>query len=341
MTKSKKSSITIRDVARAAGVSVATVSRFINQNGPVSEKAGARLKEVMQALKYVPQATARNLATHKTHTIGLLLADISGDFFAPLLNGIEAVTSLAGYDLLISCSRPGGRSIHPLPPLGPHNTDGMLVFADSIDEKGLDHFYRTGFPMLLIHRTPPEKMSIPCVTVENKAASEKIVSHLVEIHHRRRIVFLKGPEGQEDSFWRESGYRQALQEHGLPFDPQLVAVGEFDRLSARESIQSLLKKGVEFDAIFSGDDEAAVGVLHALTEAGIRVPEDVAVVGFDDQRMSPYLSPPLTTVRAPTDQVGREAARQLIAIIQGKSSFPEITLLPTELVLRKSCGCFE
>ena len=339
MTKTKSEAFTIRDVAREAGVSVATVSRFINRTAPVSAETAARLRQVMEAFKYVPQAMARNLATHKTHTVGLLLVDIQGDFFAPLLNGIEAATSEAGYDLLISCSRPSVHHEHSPDPLGPHNSDGVLVFADSIEDRVLKEFYASNFPTVLIHRTPPAGVEFPCVTVENKAASRKIVEHLIEAHGRRRIVLLRGPRQQEDAAWREAGYRQALDEHGLPFDPQLIATGEFDRAIARASMQALIRAGIQFDAVFSGDDEAAVGVLAALAEANLSVPEDVSVVGFDDQRMSPYLTPPLTTVRAPTEEVGREAARQLLQILGGNPAVPSTKLLPTEIIFRRSCGC--
>jgi DNA-binding LacI/PurR family transcriptional regulator len=149
---------------------------------------------------------------------------------------------------------------------------------------------------------------------------------------------LRGPAGQEDSTWRESGYREALESHGIPFDTRLVAPGEFDRRAARTSVESFLAERVAFDAIFAGDDEAAVGVLEALQAAGKCIPEDVAVVGFDDQRLSAYLTPPLTTVRAPTEQVGYAAACQLLRLIRTGAA-DRLTLLPTEMLLRRSCGC--
>ncbi len=336
---SKRSSVTIRDVAREAGVSVATVSRFINKNAPVSDDVAGRLQQVMQELHYIPQAIARNLATHRTNIIGLLLADIEGDFFAPLLNGIEYATSEAGYDLLISCTRSRAQPHGFSHSLGPHNTDGLLVFADSLEERGLIELAASKFPAVLIHRTPPEPLKIPCVTVENKSAAKKIVEHLILVHGRRRIVFLRGPSGQEDSYWRELGYRQALAMHGLRFDPLLIAAGDFDRDTAHKSIINLIENHTDFDAIFTGDDEAAVGVLAALKEIRIKVPDRVSVVGFDDQRMAPYLTPPLTTVRAPTEEVGREAVRQVLGLIQGNEVSPMTTLLATEIVIRRSCGC--
>ena len=331
-------SITINDVAQRAGVSISTVSRVINQNLPVSEEVAARVQAAMEELKYVPRAAARSLATRKTYTLGLLLTDIEGDFFAPLLKGIWAITSKAGFDLLISTSNPPGPQKEFSRSLGAHNTDGLLVFANSLTENELAHFHDSGFPMVLIHQSSPTSVGIPCVTVENKAASQKIVEHLIEVHGRQRIAFLKGRPGDEDSLWREVGYRKALEAHAIPFRPELVAPGDFNRDTAQNSIKQMLAAGLEMDAVFSGDDEAATGVLAALHEMGRRVPEDVSVVGFDDQRLATYLTPPLTTVRAPTEKVGYKAAQQLIKLIQTGEA-DELTMLPTEIVIRRSCGC--
>ena len=338
MSKTKTSSANIRDVARLAGVSVATVSRYLNKTTPVAAETAARLDAVMAELNYIPMASARNLATQKTQTIGLLLSDMHGDFFAPLISGIEEVTSSNGLDLLISSThRTRPRRSFP-PPVGPQNSDGVLVFAGSLDQDGLARFAAMQYPFVLIHQTPPENIPAPCVTVENKAASRNLVDHLIEVHARRKIVFLRGPESQEDSHWRELGYRESLANHAMAIDPTLIGQGEFDRHVARRTIKGLLAAGVEFDAVFSGDDDASVGVLAALLEAGIRVPKDVAVVGFDDQRLSAYLTPPLTTVRSPTEQVGRAAAEQLVRVIANQPVEPLI-LLPTEIVVRSSCGC--
>jgi DNA-binding LacI/PurR family transcriptional regulator len=338
MPKRTTATPTIHDVAQKAGVSISTVSRVVNRNVPVSEEVAARVEAAMQELKFVPRAAARHLATRQTRTIGLLLADILGDFFGPLLAGIESVTDPQGYDLLISTA--GRRGPHDqLPPsLGNHNTDGLLVFAGALTPHGIAHGHSLGVPMVLIHQSPPEGLNIPCVTIENKAASCEIVSHLIEAHQHGRIVFLRGLPNNEDAHWREMGYREALDAHGLAFDPALVVPGDFSRKVARDSMAQLLMDGVTFDAVFAGDDEAAVGVLQALQAAGKQVPEQVAVVGFDDQRLAAVLTPPLSTVHAPTDQVGAQATRQLIRLIQTGQS-EALTLLPTQMVIRRSCGC--
>ena len=348
MPSKRPYTVTIDDVARRAGVSISTVSRVVNRTVPVSEEAAARVQAAMIELKYQPRAAARNLATRQTKALGLLLTDISGDFFVPLLRGVEAATAEAGFSLLISTARDG--LSHSA---GVHNTDGLLIFADGLDETGLRYCHDLGFPLVLIHQSPPphlpqagntgqaDALDIPCVTVENKAASYRLVEHLIVTHGRRTIGFLRGPHSQEDSYWRELGYRQALDAHGLPFDPALVAPGEFNRVVAHASVDAWLADptaGNRLDAIFAGDDESAVGVLAALHSAGKRVPEDVAVVGFDDQTLAAYLAPPLTTVRAPTEEVGRQAARQLINLIRTGQA-DRLTLLPTDLVLRRSCGC--
>ncbi len=335
----KSSSVTIRDVARQADVSIATVSRFLNQTAPVSDDVAARIKSVMDELRYIPHVAARNLATNRTHAIGLMISfNMYGDFFGPMLNGIESVIGEHGINLLISSNNLNLRNEHGGIPLGPTNTDGLIVYADSIEENEIRRLYEQEFPMVMVYRTPPADLKIPCVNIENKAASFKIVEHLIKVHHRRKIIYLRGPEGQQDSYWREQGYRKALEENGIGYDPLLVLPGEFERHIAAMTITDAILNGLEFDAVFAGDDDAAVGVLGALRDGGKRVPQDVSVVGFDDQRTSSYLTPSLTTVRAPTLEVGRVAAQQLLNLLRSNEARCE-TLLPTEIVIRESCGC--
>lgn len=329
---------TIEDVARLAGVSIATVSRVINGTAPVSDETTARVEVAMRTLRYVPRAAARSLASRKTYMVGLLLSQIPGAFYGPLLVGIEAVTQAEGYGLLVATA--GRRDPHDELPasLGHHNVDGLLVFAGALAERGLERAHASGVPMVLIHQSAPAGLPIPCVTIENKDAARAAVKHLITVHGRRHIAHLQGPAGNEDAYWRAMGYQEALVQHKRPFDPSLVAAGDFDREVAQASIGQLLAAGVYFDAIFAADDESAVGALHALNEAGRRVPEEVAVVGFDDQRLAAVLNPPLTTVHAPTEMVGQAAALRLFDLIRTGTA-PPLTLLPTELVIRRSCGC--
>ena len=335
----RSSSVTIRDVARQADVSVATVSRYINHNVPVSPEVADRLDKVMAELRYVPHAAARHLASRKTRVVGLLLNNLHNDFFVPLLNGVEAVVRQKGYNLIVATYHANSRD-HTQPPIGPHNTDGLLVFSDGLVDDDLVSLNARGFPMVLVHRTPPPQVLIPSVTVENLEITSLLVSHLIKVHGKRRILFLRGPIHQEDSISRETGYRSALQANGLPIDENLILDGDFERDVAYAVMNEFLGSGkqVEFDAIFAGDDDASIGVLKSLHEHGIRIPEDVAVVGFDDLGFAPFLNPPLTTVRAPTERVGQMATERLFELLENHPS-NEVTILPTEIILRRSCGC--
>jgi LacI family transcriptional regulator len=337
----RSNSITIRDVARAAKVSVATVSRYINHNASVSPVVSDRLEKVMIELNYVPHAAARHLASRKTHVIGLLLTNMHNDFFGPLLSGIETVIRLKGYNLIVATYRRDVDGDGERMPIGAHNSDGLLVFADSLDDRQLRQLYEKNFPVVLIHRTPPADLAIPYVTVENRDATRRLIDHLIEVHKRQSILFMRGPAHQEDSRWRETGYRASLEAHGLAFDPNLVLQGDFEREIAENSMRTFLKSDhPAFDAVFAGDDDAAIGAMIALKEAGYRIPEDVSLVGFDDQKLSAFLDPPLTTVRAPTELVGKVAGENVLALLQGLSVNPE-TLLSTNVILRHSCGCLD
>jgi len=335
----RSNSVTIYKVANQAGVSVATVSRYINRNAPVSVEVAKRLEKVMAELNYVPQAAARHLASRKTRVIGLLVSDLHNDFFIPLLTGVEGVIRQKGYNLIVATYHADIRKDTP-PPVGPHNTDGLLVFSDGLVDEDLINLNAKGFPMVLVHRTPPPSVSIPSVTVENTEITHKLVDHLIKVHGKRRIMFLRGPIHQEDSLRREMGYKSALQANGIPFDENLILKGEFDRDIAYQSMHEFLNHGehIVFDAVFTGDDESAIGVLRALPQHGHRVPEDIAVVGFDDLGFAPFLNPPLTTVRAPTESVGRIATERLFGLLDNQPS-DEVMILPTEIIFRSSCGC--
>lgn len=335
----RSSSVTIRDVARKADVSVATVSRYINRNAPVSPEVAERLDQVMTEMRYVPHAAARHLASRKTRVIGLLLNNLHNDFFVPLLNGVEGVIRNKGYNLIIATYHASSRDGTP-PPIGPHNTDGLLVFSDGLVDEDLINLNGRGFPMVLVHRTSPASVAIPSVTVENTEITQELVEHLIQVHGKRRIMFLRGPASQEDSVRREAGYKSALEANGIPFDENLVLDGEFERDIAYQAMDEFLGNGrrVAFDAVFTGDDDAAIGVLRALHKHRIRVPEDVAVTGFDDLGFAPFLNPPLTTVRAPTETVGRIATERLFGLLENGPS-DEVLILPTEIIFRRSCGC--
>ncbi len=331
---------TIDDVAREANVSIATVSRVINQTAPVAKETIQRVQATIEILNYQPQAAARILASRKTNTIGLLLPEISGHFFFPMILGVEGGAHENGYTLLIhSALTLESNSLGQMPlSLGEHNTDGLIVFAHSLNERELRRLNDLGLPLVLLHQSPPDGVNAPNITFENKDGARKLVEHLIIEHGYRKIVFLAGPEDHEDSYWREMGYEEALQANDIPLDSALRLDGHFNAQKAKEAVSDFIQTVTDIDAIFAADDESASGAMMALREAGLQIPKDIAVVGFDDTLLALHLTPPLTTVHAPIEQAGRQAAQQLIKLIDGEPS-EAVTLLPTELVIRQSCGC--
>lgn len=330
---------TIKDVAQRAGVSISTVSRVLNQSAPVSPDLVTKVKTAISEMGYRPQTAARALAGRRTKTIGLMLAEIGTDFYPLMIAGIESEARKNRFNLLINVVGEDVMEMEEIPfTLGEHNTDGLLVFPASLSDKELIRLHENDFPIVLVQRTPPEGLQIPSVTIENRQKSKEIVDHLIEVHGYRRIAFLSGLDMHEDAGQRERGYRDSLAGHGIPFDPQLQAQGYFQKKESQETVNDWLARGVQFDAIFAGDDISAIGALSALNQAGVRVPEEVAVVGFDDVEVARYLSPPLTTVTIPIEEVGRVAIRKLLQLIQSGAT-ERYTKLETELVIRRSCGC--
>ena len=338
MNNTKPPSPTIIDVANLAGVSVATVSRVINHTGPVAEQTVARVIAAINELNFVPSSAARNLSSRRTNAIGLLLTDINWiNFFPPLLRGIQIGAAEAGYDLIIHSIQTYIPTANPRP-VGEHNTDGILIFTDGLPDEEITRLNRKGFPMVLLFRSPPPETSIPFVLFANKAGTRTVVDHLIEVHHYQHIAYLAGPEESEEARWREKGFRDSLKAHGMVVDPKLIGRGDFDINVARSTVQDWIKKGVKIDAICAADDDFAIGAMLALQAADKKIPDEIALVGFDDIPNAQYLTPPLTTVRAPIEEAAYQAVNTLIDLIRNNQPKP-MDLFPTHLVVRRSCGC--
>lgn len=339
MNRTSRSRATIDDVARLAGVSTATVSRVLNNTGTVAQTTADRVYAAISELNYVAHAAARGLAGSCTNTLGLILPDTSTLFLSFLLRGINTCANDNGYNLLIYATKNqvSIQSGNPLP-LGEHNTDGLIIFTDSVDDESIRQLHQRAFPMVLLHRTPPAGLEIPCVMFENEKGAFDLVEHLITVCNHRKIGFLAGPVGNEDSELRYQGYVSALQKHHLPLNPDWVRRGFFDTRLAERVVSDWIQEGLECDAIFAGDDNMAIAAVTALRQAGLRIPEDVAVAGFNDDALSRHLNPPLTTVFAPTEAVGHQATYQLLHLIRGEAVNP-LTRLETQVVVRASCGC--
>ncbi|WP_438026964.1 LacI family DNA-binding transcriptional regulator [Sorangium sp. So ce233] len=326
-------SVRMEDVARHAGVSPATVSRVLNDRGKCSAETRERVLAAIRDLGYVVNAAARSLAQGKTGALGLLLPAVSTDFMSSFLQIVAGAATDEGYDLLIALRSEGSQRRM----LGRHNTDGVLIFGSAMGEPSLRRLSSEGFPALLLYRSSPQGLSLPSVVIDNEAGVRAAVDHLIEAHGRRRIAFLRGRPGSEDAARREEAYRESLARHGVPVDPQLCR-GGLSAEEARASTVALLRERAAFDAVVGWCDGAAIGAIDALRSEGMRVPADVSVVGFDDISPARHLDPALTTVRAPTELVGRLAVRELVQLIQRGVAEPQARL-PVELIVRRSCGC--
>jgi DNA-binding LacI/PurR family transcriptional regulator len=333
--------VTVEDVARQAGVSTATVSRVLNKTNNVSPRTVARVQEAIDELGYVLHTAAQALSSssNKTGNIGIIMPVINNSFLSTLLEGINQYAITCDYNLLTFATI-GQVSIQdgvPLP-LNENNTDGLLIFAEKVDDKTLAQLHQRQFPVVLLYRLPPEGLEVPSVLIENKEGTRRLVEHLIKNCGHRRIAFMAGPSGNHDSYWREQGYREALTACDIPIDPVLMGVGAFHDWRAKEQVEAWLAEGLEMDAIFAGDDTAAMATIIALQAAGKRVPEDVAVVGFNNDVLAKYFTPPLTTVHVPTEEIGKTAVKQLFHLINHEPIAP-ISPFKTDLIVRESCGC--
>jgi DNA-binding LacI/PurR family transcriptional regulator len=337
-SKPQGKSVTIADVAEQAGVSTATVSRVLNGSGRVNPATAKRVRDAIERLGYFPQAAARNLARRKTNTLGVMLREIGNDFAAQMLRGIEASTSRSNYDLLIASNHNDEHNTRNQLPLGPHNTDGLIVLTGCLSQENISRLHFAGFPLVLLYENPPDQLPIPSIHIENRQGTCQLIDHLIEIHGYEQIAFLRGPENNQDSELREAGLRDSLAAHGLSLNPDLIGEGLYNEEPAQRIVQTWVKEGKKPDAIFGGSDEGAIGAVMGLKSLGIHVPEEIAVVGFDDLTHARLLSPPLTTVHAPTEKVSMLAVETLINLLQG-DVVDQTICLPTELVIRRSCGC--
>jgi len=328
---------TIEDVAALAGVSIATVSRVMNGSSAVAYATKERVGRAIAALGFHPRASARSLAKGRAMVFGLLVPEISGDFFVPMLRGIESVAAERGYGLMIGTVACGGLG---LASSMIEAVDGVLLFADCADDETVAVCSAQGKASVLLYRSPPPGTALSSVTIENEAGAFAAVTHLIDTHGSHRPLLVAGPSGNHDAEDRERGYRAALSARSLVPDPGLRVEGGFSRDQAREAVARALRGGPAFDAVFAADDGSAFGVMEALAEAGLRVGIDIPVMGFDDVAAAALARPGLSTVRAPTQRLGRVAAELLLDEIDGRSARSKTRIiLPTELVIRGSCGC--
>jgi LacI family transcriptional regulator len=326
--------ITIHDIAREAGVSASTVSRVLTGNAPVAEHKRNAVQAAVKKLRYRPNASAQGLVSGRTGAVGVLTQSIASPFYGEILLGIER--GLADSEYLAVVASGNWRTedeLSALNLLSGRRVDGLIALPGVIPDQHLRQVAED-LPLIVIGRFVAGMQS-RCLRIDDRQAAQDATRYLIGLGHQR-IVHIAGPSSHQDAVDRRAGYTRALAEAGLPADEDLIVAGDYTEQSGLLAIQSLLRRAVLFSAIFAANDQMAYGARLALYRNGIRVPDDVSLVGFDDQPSSAYTAPPLTTVRQPTLEIGRAAAQAVLSALNGQ----EIVLprLTTELIVRESAA---
>jgi LacI family transcriptional regulator len=324
--------VTIRDVARLAQVSVATVSRALNGQQNVASGVRERVLDAARELKYVPHHAARSLSSRRTRTIGVVLPDLHGEFFSELMRGIDFVAREHGQHLLVSSYHGHPEELGEALRAMRGRVDGMLVMSPFVDSSALARDLGDAQPAVLIN-THLAGVGLGTLSIDNHGGARAMVEHLAS-QGFKRIAFVAGPRDNYDADERLRGYRDALAEF-LPGAQPLVLEGAFDESSGHAAGRALLAMERRPDAVFAANDMMALGCLFAFHQAGLRVPEDIAVAGFDDIPLARYVHPSLTTISVDIAELGGKALRTLLAG-RDPDANSDIRLIAPHLVARES-----
>ena len=328
---------TIKDVAREAGVSVATVSRVFNDSGRVNDATRHRVRAVAERLRFWPNGVARSLITNRTHAIGVLLPDLHGEFFSEVIRGVDLAARREGLHVLVSSSHSDTHELVQALRSMRGRIDGLLVMAPEPESIPAIRASGWGCPVVLLG-PGGETPDFDTVSLANFDGAYAVVRHLQRLGHKR-IATITGPAMNRDAQQRLEGYRVALREAGAPAARSLEIRGDFTEPSGYQGAQAVLRLSPRPTALFVANDVMAVGALGALRDAGVRVPRDLAVAGFDDIALARHLTPPLTTVHVDAFQLGERALQRLLRSDRGEPAPGHShEVLPTWLVVRESCG---
>lgn len=331
--------VTIKDVARAANVSVASVSRALNNHPSVTEDTRQLVLATARSLRYIPHSGARSLSTSRTDTIGVVLPDLYGEFFSELIRGIDGAARSRGLHLLVSSSHgDAGEAAAALRSMS-GRVDGIIIMSPYVDASFVADNLPGVLPVVLLN-THDAAHGYSSLAVDNYGGAAAMVQHLVELGHRR-IMMIAGPANNFEAEERLRGFRETMTRLLPAFDPRELSVirGAFTEESGYRAGQQMQALKRLPDAVFAANDMMAIGCLFALGEAGVQVPRDLALVGFDDIPMARFISPPLTTVRVRMTDIGSRALENLAFQIDNPEATRTVNqVLQTRLVVRVSCG---
>jgi len=328
--------VTIKDVAREANVSVATVSRVLNGSGPVSEATGRLIREVAGRMRYVPHSGARSLITSKTETLGVLLPDLYGEFFSEIIRGMDSTAQRHGFHLLISRTYADKHEIETAMRAMRGRVDGVVVLSPDLDADSLLNLPSTIPVVLLCSVSKGSEMD--SLTIQNCRGARDMVTHLVKLGHRR-IAIIKGSSRNYDAGERLRGYRIALRDAGIVPEASLEREGNFMEAAGYDATLEFLALGKGPAAIFAATDAMAISALSALRGSGVRVHDEIAVADFADSPLARYMDPPLSSVHVPIYDLGARAVELLLHGVTHKNDHPRRReRVSTKLVIRRSTG---
>ena len=326
------------DIARLAGVSQSTVSRVINDHPRIAPETRERVRKAMEELGYTPNAAARTLITGRSHLIGLVVSNISNPFYPPLVEAIVNAAEDAGFHVILgNAQEDATRQLEFLRLLAEHQVDGaILTSALGAIAPELSRFAETGPPLVLVNRVLPDAR-IDSVLIDNERGGYLATEHLIALGHTR-IAYVGGNQDASTNHQRFAGFRQAMEDAGIPVPDDHVNHGDYTRLSGSIIAKRLLQLPEPPTALVCADDLIALGCMEGLHAAGLQVPDDVALVGFDDIPSASLHGIGLTTVRQPTVEMGERAVKLMLDRLEHQDRAPVVDMLPAELIIRTSCG---
>lgn len=329
---------TIKDVANAAGVSAATISRVLSNPDMVKPATRERVLQIVKEMNYQPNVLARQLRTQTTKAVIVIVPTIKNSFFQGIISGIGVEAESLGYQMLIADlnSQPSLESYY-FEAIQQRQVDGIISLSANMTQK-LETLLNDKYPLIMVAQCVPDH-TIPSISIDNAAASKALMTHLVRLGHRN-IAHISADPKQSPYQDRLNSYISVLEEHNIPVDNELISYGEPSIKGGYDQMWSLLAKKKTITAVFAAGDTMAIGAMKALKDQGLRVPEDCAVVGFDDIDLSAFWEPALTTIRQPKEMLGRRAFQKLLALLQNEPVTGGQEFLPYELIIRESCGYF-
>lgn len=328
--------VTIYDVAREANVSMATVSRVVNNNPNVKPQTRKKVFEAIEKLGYRPNAVARGLASKKTTTVGVVIPDISNAIFAEVARGIEDIANMYHYNIILcNADKRKDKEIRVINTLLEKQVDGLVFMGGAVTEEHIQAFKTSSVPIVLC-ATTDENETYPAVDIDHEAAASDAVQALIDAGHKRIAMISGSLEDPSIGYARFQGYKRTLEKAGLKLDESLVRIGNYRYESGVETTKYFLELPEKPTAIFAANDEMAIGAIHAIQDAGLSVPEDISVISVDNVRMASMVRPQLSTVAQPMYDIGAVSMRLLTKLMNKEAVDHHRVLLPHELIERQS-----